>query len=239
MYELYVKTDAETVTPPDFMLYCFTNQVLPLGEVSKTKFSVETDDEGIYRLNYFGLKSEITITEVSKLTKNHYQLTVYIRFKLPFFYGSAIGVLNFLKEGNRTLCYGGGSEKFPGISGKIVKNFHNKISNHFIEIWVNLIEAYEILWTDAETSKKYFSEEIIERINNKASFDDLLDLKMASQLKETSLLDFIKQKNGEIRAGDLSIFLGGSLKSTKEKLNTFIENGDCEFDEANNVSSSN
>ncbi len=245
MYELHVKVDAETNVPPDFILYCGANQFLPLIELSNKNVSAKIGEEGIYHLKYFGIKSEATITEYAKLTNNHYQVTLYLRFKLPLFYGTGVGVYHFVREGNKTLCYGGGRENFTGFSGIIVKIFNGKISHHFVNLWAEIIKSCDLLWNDIEIAQKYIPGDILEKMSKRESFDDLLDLKITSQLEDTKredsgrkdvkILEFLKQNNGVIYAGDLAIFLGVDLKDAKEKLNVFIENGDCKFEETNNL----
>ena len=234
MYELVVKVTAESNAPPDFILYAIvTHTEVPL-EIMGKKFSYEKQ-EYTHILKRFGLTSEIKIMETNRINQNHYLLRLYIKAKLPFIYESGIGTYHFINDNGNTLCYGGGREIYKGLSGIIVKLSRNQIEKHFRKLWDEYISGATLLWNNNEMAVKYLPKNVVGIIHDKGTFDNLLEFENAHNLNNSDILEFIKKNDGSIKAGDFAIFLGIDLRQAKEKLQSFIENGDCHFGETDNV----
>ena len=244
MYELVVKVTADSNAPPDFILYAIATHTEVPVEIMGKKFSYEKQED-THILKRFGLTSEIKIMETNKINQNHYLLKLYVKAKLPLIYASAIGTYHFVNDNGNTLCYGGGKEIYKGLSGIIVKLSRNQIETHFRKMWEEYISGATLLWNNSDIAKQYLPEDIVEMIRNKQSFDALLGFEQSpnvdnvnlleKQFNDSDILEHIKKNDGIIKAGDFAIFLGLNLRQAKEKLQSSIENGDCYFDETDNV----
>ncbi len=234
MYELTVKVDAESTAPPDFILYIITEHTNLVLNAAGRKFTYEKQED-IHILKRFGITSKIKILEATKVSNKHYMLKLFIRADLPLISESGVGTYHFIEDKGETLCYGGGSETYKGFSGIIIKYLKGKIEKHYVEMWKDCVGAADKLWNDYDTSTKHLPENIIEMIQNKNSFDNLLGVETKSNFDNPETLAFIKKNDGIIQAGDYAILLNTDLKNAKDILQRYVENGDCKFEETNNL----
>jgi len=181
MYELNVDVTAESSAPPDFILYAIVNYPGVLLEISGNKFNYRKHED-THILKRFGLTTEIKIMPSTKITRNHYLLTLFIKTKLPLIYESGIGKYHFISDGEKTVCFGGGSETFKGLSGIIVHLSEKRIKKHFKKMWNECIENVTRLWIEPEIAENYLPEDIAKKIKNRESFDSLLRFKTEGQV---------------------------------------------------------
>lgn len=242
--ELNINSAWGTYAPPDFLIYVYQNyadkavQHWRKSDHYKHANIKYEKIKNIHTLRTYGLTTESEFIEVSKLNANHYFVRTHNVLKFFFLEVNGFLNVNYVSDGTQTTVHVSGSKIFGGVSALVIKLVKNKLENYISKVYADLPIEDDIIgqmWTNLEIARNDFPEQIAKRIEARESFDDLIEFDKYHDSTEIDTLKFIEENNGVLTAGKFALHLKISISKAKEKLNDFIKNGECQFDEIENV----